>query len=141
MGYRWFDQQNLAPLFPFGHGLSCTAFAYSTPKIDRAKDGGFDLAFTVRNTGKTAGDEGPQLYLRPPPTQSDHTQFALKALAAFERIHLAGQSKPVTLHVPARKLQHRSTAESQWKTPAGERRVCVAASSRDMRLQSLLRAH
>jgi beta-glucosidase len=63
MGYRWFDQQNRAPLYPFGHGLSYTSFTYSKPKVVRAADGGLDVSFTIKNTGKAASDEVAQVYL------------------------------------------------------------------------------
>ena len=62
MGYRWFDQQNRVPLYPFGHGLSYTSFTYSKPKAARAADGGLDVSFTIKNTGKAASDEVRNLF-------------------------------------------------------------------------------
>jgi beta-glucosidase len=136
MGYRWFDKKNLTPLFPFGHGLSYTTFAYSKPKIVPAPDGGFDVRFTLRNAGKTAGDEVPQVYLGPPAQAPEGAQFALKALAAFDRVHLkAGESKNVTLHMAPRRLQYWSASDAKWVTVTGSRPAYVAASSRDVRLQ------
>ena len=66
MGYRWFDQQNLAPLYPFGHGLSYTTFTYSRLKAVRSTDGGLEVSFTIKNTGKAASDEVAQIYLGAP---------------------------------------------------------------------------
>jgi beta-glucosidase len=103
----------------------------------RAADGGLDVSFSVRNAGKAGGDEVPQVYLGPPKQAPAEVQFANKALAAFDRVRIEpGQSKGVTLHVPLRRLQYWSAAESKWVTAAGGRTVYVAASSRDVRLQA-----
>jgi beta-glucosidase len=137
MGYRWFDKQNLEPAFPFGHGLSYTTFAYSGLKVARAKDGGLDVSFAIRNTGTVAGDEVPQVYVGAPKTAPSGAQFALKALVQFDRVTIpAGQSKSLTLHVEPRRLQYWSTASNRWETATGPRTVYVAASSRDMKLQA-----
>jgi beta-glucosidase len=137
MGYRWFDQQNRAPLYPFGHGLSYTTFTYSKPKLARATDGGLDVSFTIKNTGKAAGDEVAQIYLGAPKSAPEGAQFAVRALAGFERVNIAaGQSKKVTVRVPLRRLQFWSTKSNGWVTAAGTRAVYVAASSRDIRLQT-----
>jgi beta-glucosidase len=135
VGYRWFDKQNLAPVFAFGYGLSYSSFAYSRPRVAGTADGGIDVTFTVRNTGKLAGDEVPQVYLGPPEQPPGDAQFAIRALAAFDRVSIAaGQSRNITLHVPLRRLQYWSASKGQWVTAAGKRRVYIGASSRDVRL-------
>jgi beta-glucosidase len=137
VGYRWFDQQNVTPLFPFGHGLSYTTFQYSGIKVAKAKDGGLDVTCAIANTGKVAGDEVPQLYLGAPKAPPAGSQFAVKALAQFDRVTLApGQSKTVTLHVEPRRLQYWSNAAGRWQTATGVRTVYVGASSRDLRVQA-----
>ena len=137
MGYRWFDKQNIEPLFPFGHGLSYTSFAYSRLRVVGAADGGLEVSFAVQNTGKATGDEIPQVYLGPPGQPPEQAQFAIRALAAFERVPVAaGQVKNVTMHVPLRRLQYWSASSSKWITAAGTRTVYVAASSRDIRLNA-----
>ena len=137
VGYRWFDQQNLKPMFPFGFGLSYTNFQYSGIKVGRAKDGGLDVSITVKNTGKVAGDEVSQIYLGAPKSPPEGAQFAVKALAQFERVTLApGQSKSLTLHVEPRRLQYWSSADGKWQTAAGSRTVYAGSSSRDIRLQA-----
>jgi beta-glucosidase len=136
IGYRWFDQQNLQPLFPFGFGLSYTHFTYSNLQLAGASDGGLDVRFTLRNDGAVAGDEVPQVYLDAPQNPpADGAQFAVHALAAFDRIHLAaGESRDVTLHVPYRSLQYWSPTANGWGLATGPRTVHVGASSRDLRL-------
>jgi beta-glucosidase len=138
VGYRWFDQQAIDPLFPFGFGLSYTRFAYSDLSVSRAADGGLDARFELRNTGACDSDEVPQLYLGAPAPAPANVQFASRALAAFERVPLAaGDSKRVTLHVLPRALQYWSAADHRWLTARGPRLVYVGASSRDVRLQAV----
>jgi beta-glucosidase len=137
VGYRWFDEQGIEPLFPFGHGLSYTSFHYAHLLIRRAADGGLDASFELSNTGRAAGDEVPQLYLGPPADRPDGAQFAQRALAGFDRVHLkAGEVKAVTLHVAPRALQYWSTTQARWEWVSGARTVYVGSSSRDTRLQA-----
>lgn len=143
VGYRWFDHENIEPLFAFGYGLSYTTFVYSTLKLDSAADGGIDVSFKVENTGKVDGDEVPQVYLGSPSETPSGVQFPLRSLVAFDRVHLqSGQTKAVMLHVAPRQLQYWSTASGRWATASGKRTVSVGASSRDLRLeQSIDRSH
>ena len=141
VGYRWFDRTHTAPLFAFGHGLSYTRFTYSSLAATRAADGGLDLAFTLANSGNADGDEVAQAYLGAPPAPPADARFAVRALAAFARVHLkAGESKPVALHIGLRQLQYWSVADKGWKTAPGSRAVSVGASSRDLRLTSVVPA-
>lgn len=84
--YRFLEEK---PLYPFGHGLSYTSFAYSKPKI---KKGTKTLSVTVTNTGKRSGEEVIQLYV-----QRTAPQARAKALRGFRRINLRpGESKEVS---------------------------------------------
>lgn len=138
MGYRWYDQQKLKPLYPFGYGLTYTRFKYSAIKVARAADGGLDVSLRLRNAGKIAGDEVPQVYLDAPNQQPGRgVQFAVHALAAFDRVHLeAGQSRNVTLRVPLRSLEYWSSASNRWMVASGPRRVRVGPSSRNLPLRA-----
>jgi beta-glucosidase len=123
VGYRWYDQQNIQPLFPFGHGLSYTQFEYSNLAVKRGADGA-DVTFTLRNTGSRKGAEVPQVYVGP------------KSLAGFQRVELEpGKSASVTIRVDARGLSYWSTDKHDWVVLSGSRPVYVGASSRDIRLQ------
>jgi beta-glucosidase len=142
IGYRWFDQQQIAPLYPFGFGLSYTRFDYSNLVVAAAADGGLDVNFRVHNGGAVASDEVAQLYLGPPLQQPPGVQFAPRALAQFARLHLAaGASAGVRLHVAPRALQYWSSAEQGWRVAKGGRTLYVAASSRDPRLQTAVTIH
>src|SRR5581483_1901863 len=137
VGYRWFDKQNVVPLFPFGFGLSYTKFEYSGLKVAAASDGGVDVSLQIANSGRVAGDEVPQVYLGGPSKRPEEADFPVHALASFARIHLeAGQSQRVTLHVAPRRLECWSKLESKWIRPTGEREVLVGRSSRDLPLSA-----
>jgi beta-glucosidase len=134
VGYRWFDKQNIEPLFPFGYGLSYTTFAYSKMSVRPAGDG-YDVTFTLKNTGTREGVEVPQVYVGPPPKAP--APMATKKLAGFERVVLAaGQSRKVTVHVGARELSYWSTTTHAWTVAPGRRTFMVGASSRAIELQA-----
>src|SRR5579863_4009114 len=135
VGYRWFDQQKIEPLFAFGHGLSYTTFDYSDMKVVKAGDGGLDVKVEIKNTGGMDSDEVPQIYLGAPDAIPEGVQFPVRALVGFDRVHLAaGQAKTVTIHVPERQLQYWSKKDGKWELASGKRTVSVGGSSRDLRL-------
>ena len=139
VGYRWFDKENIAPLFAFGHGLSYTTFDYSELKVEKTKDGGLEVRVHINNTGSVDSDEVPQVYLGAPSEIPSGVQFPVRALVAFDRIHLAaGEAKTVTLHVERRQLQYWSTANGKWETATGKRTISAGASSRDLRLEQTI---
>jgi beta-glucosidase len=137
VGYRWFDKQKIAPLLPFGFGLSYTKFDYAGLKLKPASDGGLDVSFHITNNGGVAGDEVPQVYLGAPTKRPTGVDFPVHSLAAFDRVHLErGQSRTVTLHLAPRRLESWSKSESKWIRPTGEREVLVGGSSRDLPLSA-----
>jgi beta-glucosidase len=139
VGYRWFDQQKIDPLFPFGYGLSYTSFEYSDLKADKSPDGGLNVQVTIRNTGGMDSDEVPQAYLGAAGSIPTGVQFPVRALAAFDRVSIpAGESRTVRLHVAPRQLQYWSAPESKWVTAGGPRTLSVGASSRDLRVQTTI---
>jgi beta-glucosidase len=139
VGYRWFDKENIAPLFAFGHGLSYATFEYTGLKIGKASGGGLDVKVRIKNTGAVESDEVPQVYLGAPSEIPAGVQFPVRALAAFDRIHLtAGEAKTVTLHVEPRQLQYWSTKDGKWVTATGKRTISVGASSRDLRVEQTI---
>ena len=134
VGYRWYDARGIEPLFPFGHGLSYTTFAYDGLSVRPAGDG-LDVAFTVRNTGTRAGAEVAQVYLGP--VANPPAPMTMKSLAGFRRIELAaGESRDVTVHVDGRALSYWSETTHGWRRAPGIRPVLVGSSSRDIRLSA-----
>lgn len=131
VGYRHYDRNGIDPLFPFGHGLSYTKFAYSDLAIREAQDG-LVVEFTVTNTGSRAGAEVPQLYLGQPQSKIPAPP---KSLAGFERVVLApGKAERVRMQISSRQLGYWSVEDRAWRTLTGKRPILVGASSRDIRL-------
>lgn len=133
-GYRHYEQNRIRPLFPFGFGLSYTTFAYSGLKVVPA-NGGFDVSFTVRNTGKVAAAEVAQVYVGRP--MRAPVPMAPKALAGFARVPLQpGESRSVTVHLAPRQLSYWDVGSDTWKVATGKRAVMVGASSEAIRLDA-----
>ncbi|MBO0513252.1 beta-glucosidase family protein, partial [Streptomyces beijiangensis] len=132
LGYRWYDAQGVEPLFPFGHGLSYTSFAYTDLTVHPSRDG-FEARFTVRNTGRRKGVEVAQVYVgRSPDLKLDQ---AVRTLAGYRRIHLApGEHRRITVRVAARTLSSWDAGRHGWVLGTGRRTVRVGSSSRDPRL-------
>ena len=132
VGYRWYDQQGIEPLFPFGHGLSYTRFEYSALSVSR-RGGELEIRFTLRNAGSRRGSEVAQVYLGPPPDAP--IPMAPRALAAFRRFDLAaGAAATAVLRIPARALSYWASEKRRWVTLPGPLPVYVGSSSRDIRL-------
>ncbi|GAA5021429.1 glycoside hydrolase family 3 C-terminal domain-containing protein [Kitasatospora paranensis] len=129
VGYRWYDAQNKAPLFPFGHGLSYTTFSYSGLTVS-APDaaGNVAVGFDVTDTGSRAGAEVAQVYVGQPAASGEPP----KSLRGFQRVALdPGQTRHVSVTLDARSFQYWSTG---WTTAPGTATVSVGSSSRDIRL-------
>ncbi|WP_156724548.1 beta-glucosidase [Streptomyces apocyni] len=143
VGYRWYDAEGVPPLFPFGHGLSYTTFAYEDLATHPATDGlaptgGLAVSFTVRNTGVRDGVEVAQVYLGPSPDlRVDQPE---RTLAGYRRLALkAGERRRITVRVARRTLSSWDTARHGWVLGTGPRTVWVGASSRDLRLSEQVR--
>ena len=140
VGYRWFDDQKLEPLFPFGFGLSYTRFEISGIEAASTPDGGATVTLRVKNIGNTSGDEVPQVYLDAPSQKPPGVQFAPKTLVAFDRVTLkAGEGREITMHIGPRAFQYWSTATGAWVKTSGERTLRAGSSSRDLPLSAILR--
>lgn len=130
VGYRWYDGKNIAPLFPFGFGLSYTTFGYSGLTVGTPDaSGNVAVGFTVTNTGTRAGSEVAEVYVGEPAATGEPP----KSLQGFRKVALAsGASSQLSLTLPARAFQYWSG--TGWTTAAGTSTVYVGASSRDLRL-------
>jgi beta-glucosidase len=133
LGYRWFDNQNIEPLFPFGYGLSYTTFSYENMQVKEKN--GFEISCLIRNTGACYGEEVVQCYLGIPEKIPDGVQAAEKALADFQRIALKpGEAMELKLTICESSLQYFDKEDSVWKTFPGNRKIMIGSSSRDIRL-------
>lgn len=131
VGYRHFDKHNIEPLFPFGHGLSYTTFAYSDLKVTP-----HEISLNVRNSGSREGAEVVQLYIGARHASVDRP---VKELKGFSRVALKpGETKTVTFHLDKGALSYYSTATHDWVAEPGAFDVLVGSSSRDIRLKGSL---
>jgi len=132
--YRYFGGK---ALYPFGYGLSYTRFAYTNLRVVPGKDSSFDVTVDVTNTGGRDGDEVVQLYVTPPAASHPRER---EALGGFSRVPLArGETKTVTLNVPATALRRWSPEKNDYVIPTGEWTVRAGASSADIRQTALVR--
>lgn len=132
--YRYFGG---TPLYPFGHGLSYTQFAYSDLRLDRntvAADGSFTATVTVKNTGQRAGDEVAQLYLHPLTPQRDR---AGKELRGFQRVALQpGEQRELRFPINAKEaLRIYDEQRKTYTVDPGAYEVQIGASSADIRVK------
>lgn len=134
VGYKWFDKNNLTPLFPFGFGLSYTTFAYSHLHASNSNDH-VTVEFDVRNTGKVAGWAVPQVYLGFPEGVGE----APRRLVGFQKVALMpGQTQHVSLSVEQRLLGmfDDTTGNRHWYVTPGQYQVVLGESSRDFKLNT-----
>ena len=139
VGYRYYDKRNIEPLFPFGHGLSYTEFAYSDLKLSATELTDKDqlqVSLTVSNTGKVTGKEVIQLYVADPESS---VQRPTKELKAFDKIELKpGESKEVSFTLNKRDFSYYSKVYNRWLAESGKIEILIGSSSRDIRLQGSL---
>ncbi|WP_406509574.1 beta-glucosidase [Streptomyces sp. NBC_00212] len=132
LGYRWYDAEDVAPLFPFGHGLSYTSFEYAELGV-RPDGDGLAVGFTVRNTGRRTGTTVAQVYLGPSPDL--RLDQARRALAGYRRLELEpGREQRVTVRISARSLSSWDPERHGWVLGTGTREVSVGVSAREQRL-------
>lgn len=126
-------------LYPFGFGLSYTSFEYSDLELSDSTitpHQSVQVSFTLRNTGRVAGDEVAQLYLR---DQLSSVMTYEKVLRGFERVHLApGESRRVSMTLHPRDLEILDI-NYNWLVEPGDFTVMVGASSEDIKLKRDLR--
>ncbi|MGW2639146.1 glycoside hydrolase family 3 C-terminal domain-containing protein [Streptomyces sp. NPDC001348] len=132
VGYRWYDKEKAAPLFPFGYGLSYTSFGYRDLRV-RQRHGELTVSFTLRNTGTRDGDEVAQVYVGASPRTT--APQAVRSLGGYRKVRLrAGQSKTVRIRVDAQQLKYWNTSSHSWVFGTGHREVWVGSSSRTLPL-------
>ncbi len=134
VGYRWFDDKSIEPLFPFGFGLSYTDFEYGEINLNRQSierpDDELVVSVDVTNIGESEGSEVIQVYvrdleasvIRPP-----------KELVGFEKLSLKkGEKGTASINVKAGDLAFYDESSHDWKIESGDFKILVGKSSREI---------
>lgn len=134
VGYRWHDTKNIEPLFCFGHGLSYTTFKYgkiSTDKKEMSVNEKITFTFNVKNSGKVAGAEIIQLYIKDKESSLERPE---KELKAFKKIFLqAGEAKDILFSIDKESLSFFDDKKHEWIAEPGEFEAIVGTSSKDIK--------
>lgn len=132
VGYRWYETKGIAPLYPFGFGLSYTTFELSKPRAPKAfpADKPLKVSVTLTNTGDREGAEVVQLYV----TENAPTVLRpKKELKGFRKVTLApGKSAVVEFELDRQALAFWDTQSRGWKVNPGEYTLSLGTSSADI---------
>lgn len=134
VGYRWADKEKTTPLFPFGHGLSYTTFAYGKAVVDKTtfkSDETLTVTVPITNTGKREGAEVVQLYIR---DVKSALPRPVKELKGFKKIRLMpGETCEVTFTIDKEALSYFDDTRHEWVAEPGKFEAIIAASAIDVR--------
>ena len=140
VGYRYYEKKKLAPLFPFGFGLSYTTFSYDNLRLSTKEfdpigwQKSLQISVDVTNTGTRAGQEIVQVYIH---DVQSRLQRPEKELKAFSKVALApGERQTVTLSINDDSLAYYDDRAHEWIAEEGEFEVLVGSSSQDIRART-----
>ena len=134
VGYRWTDKQKIRPLFPLGHGLSYTTFAYGKATVNKKVmkiDEQIVITVPITNTGKRIGSEIVQLYIS---DLKSSLPRPVKELKGFSKIQLApGETQEVTFLIDKQALSFFNDSRHEWVAEPGKFEAQIAASATDIK--------
>lgn len=137
IGYRYYDKKEMDVLFPFGYGLSYTAFQYSDLKLSKSEMQDTDtltVSCKVKNVGGVAGSEAVQLYVR---DEESSVRRPIRELKGFSKVFLhPGEEKEVSFTLDQRSFAYYEVKIHDWFVESGRFFVEIGASSRDIRLSA-----
>ena len=130
VGYRYYDTYKVEPQFAFGHGLSYTTFAYNNVNV-KTTNGKSTVTLKLKNSGKVAGAEVVQLYVK---EEKPTVERPEKELKAFSKVFLKpGEEKLVTLQLNEDAFQYFDEGKMKWVHNPGNYKLMIGSSSRDIR--------
>jgi beta-glucosidase len=136
LGYRYFDNKSITPLFPFGYGMSYTKFDYSNlvvPCSDATATSVVNVSVDVTNSGSVAGDEVVLLFVSYPNTKA--ARRSAKELKGFARVSLeAGKKQTVTIPLRISDLKYYDQTAKAWSVETGAVKIMVGPSSASLTL-------
>jgi beta-glucosidase len=125
-----YQYHRTAPLYPFGHGLSYTDFAYRDLRLSSEavpQDGSLDISVTVANTGARPGSDVVQVYARALAARYDAPQLHL---VDFRKVRVgAGDSEVLAFRLPVERLAHWDVARGAFTVDPGDYEIVVARSA------------
>jgi beta-glucosidase len=134
--YMYFKSE---PLYPFGFGLSYSAFKYSAIKVssDKIKSNGeVVVTATIENTSNRAGDEVAQLYVSYPKSKIDRPA---KFLRGFQRVTInPGEAKSIQIPLKAHDLAYWDIGKHKWIVELGQIKLMLGSSSADIKLEKVI---
>ncbi|MFW9842378.1 MAG: beta-glucosidase [Candidatus Thorarchaeota archaeon] len=134
VGYRWFDEKKIDPLFPFGFGQSYTQFEYGPISISRQSlsnpEGSILVHVDVTNTGESLGAEVVQAYAKDVEASVERPP---QELVGFEKTTIGpGETKQVAITIRAEDLAYYDVSKHNWFIEPGAYKLRVGVSSRDI---------
>ncbi len=135
VGYRHYDQNGIAPLFAFGHGLTYGQFAYADLAAPKTAKAGapVEVTITLTNTGKRTASETVQLYVGP---VNPAKPTPPKGLQAFAKVELKpGERQTVAFSLTDRAFAHYDEAAGHWTVDPGAYDILIGASAVDIKLR------
>jgi beta-glucosidase len=141
VGYRHYDESNITPLFPFGHGLSYTTFQYQNLVINPTATtfvgnpgNTVSVDFDITNTGPVAGSEAAQIYVGKPALPNGLPD-APQWLKGFQKVTVTpGQTGHVHVVLNLRSFAYWDATTHAWLVAPGNYSIYIGSSSRDIRL-------
>jgi beta-glucosidase len=135
VGYRWYNAKQLAPLFPFGYGLSYTTFQFSDLTVSSGPSA-VSVSYVLTNTGTRAGADVGEVYVGDPPITGEPPQ----QLKGYAKTWLEpGESKTVTITLPLSAFQYWNSNSGTWVTAPGVYTIRLGDSSAGQPLEALIR--
>jgi len=130
VGYRWYEHQNIKPLFAFGYGLSYSTFEYCDLKLSCtqfAMGDKVDVTFTIKNTSKVAGAEIAQVYVQ---DVASSLPRPVKELKGFQKVGLKpGEKKRVKIILHSEDFSYWHPDFKRWYAEPGEFNILVGSAS------------
>jgi beta-glucosidase len=133
VGYKWYDAEKKAPLFPFGFGLSYTTYRYAGLQVTPGSK--VKVTFTLANTGARAGAEIAEIYASLPSA----AQEPPKRLVGWSKVKLdAGAKQTVIVEIDPKYLSIFDEAKDAWTLIPGDYTIMVGGSSQDLPLKAVV---
>ncbi len=138
VGYRYYESEDVKVRYCFGHGLSYTEFVYEDLRVEKTKQG-FCVMADVRNSGKRAGLETVQVYVR---AAGKNEKRPVIELRAFDKTALGpGERKTLVFYLSEKDFSYYNEEKKHFIVPDDDYEICVGSSVSDIRLRQNAEVH